>query len=590
MMKKILFSMSLAAMAISVCGQDTESALDRNVTVEREFQPVIQSAGKINQTPEVVEESITTVEVNYSDYTSTLSPDYNVNKLLSQPTRFTEPIPLNGLIRAGIGHTNTLFDFTYRKSDKKHNILDVYAHHHAEWGRKAHERTRLGLEFRHQFLEAEVYFSAEGSNEFYTRYGRYFNGGNHLSVEHFSEMKDSLARQNIWQGGAKLGVRSRDNSDWQYDARFSYNAYGAIGWATEHQLRTSLQGAWHSGEHTVGASVDVLNLLYELQIELPIGKTNVPRHSFQIEPYYEYAGRRFSIHAGVHLDVLLNKGTMLSATENVAFAPSPDIRFEAQIAPKWLTIYGKADGSFARGSIQPFVNANRFMTILPALYSRHLASYTPIDAELGFHIKAHDNLLVELHAGYAYQMYQKNVIAELKGVAIGNEGQLKYCYTNLDRWKVGAVVSYHYQDIIDVHVWGDYYIWDVKSVEFGGESAYFPVLLYPNARLTDGRVYDRPDWRLGARIDGRIDRNWSLYTTLDVAGSRWAAVVDETGHSRDERLRPLVDWNLGAKYEWHKYNLDFFAQLNNVICRYNDIYYGYRSEGTNFLLGATWRF
>ena len=37
-------------------------------------------------------------------------------------------------------------------------------------------------------------------------------------------------------------------------------------------------------------------------------------------------------------------------------------------------------------------------------------------------------------------------------------------------------------------------------------------------------------------------------------------------------------------------NLVFFLQLNNFIHRKNDIYYGYRSEGINFLLGATYRF
>ena len=37
-------------------------------------------------------------------------------------------------------------------------------------------------------------------------------------------------------------------------------------------------------------------------------------------------------------------------------------------------------------------------------------------------------------------------------------------------------------------------------------------------------------------------------------------------------------------------NLTFFFQLNNWLHRKNEIYYGYRSQGINFLLGATYRF
>jgi hypothetical protein len=39
-----------------------------------------------------------------------------------------------------------------------------------------------------------------------------------------------------------------------------------------------------------------------------------------------------------------------------------------------------------------------------------------------------------------------------------------------------------------------------------------------------------------------------------------------------------------------KPNLSLFFQLNNWLHRKNDIYYGYRSQGINFLLGATYRF
>ena len=79
-------------------------------------------------------------------------------------------------------------------------------------------------------------------------------------------------------------------------------------------------------------------------------------------------------------------------------------------------------------------------------------------------------------------------------------------------------------------------------------------------------------------------------------------------------LRPTIDLNLGVQYDlWvgkakgasgleiredhaqvlrpePKPNLSLFFQLNNWLHRKNEIYYGYRSQGINFLLGATYRF
>ena len=73
-------------------------------------------------------------------------------------------------------------------------------------------------------------------------------------------------------------------------------------------------------------------------------------------------------------------------------------------------------------------------------------------------------------------------------------------------------------------------------------------------------------------------------------------------------MKPTIELNAGVEYNmWvgkaakskgdgmtlrpePKPNLTLFCQLNNWLHRKNDIYYGYRSQGINFLLGATFRF
>ena len=78
----LLLAVSLTAYA------QTDSTLQRSVTVERDFQPTIQAAGKVSTKPALVETKIEATPVEYSEYTATVTPETSFNPLLSQPTRF----------------------------------------------------------------------------------------------------------------------------------------------------------------------------------------------------------------------------------------------------------------------------------------------------------------------------------------------------------------------------------------------------------------------------------------------------------------------------------------------------------------------
>ncbi|ODT53111.1 MAG: hypothetical protein ABS72_04760 [Paludibacter sp. SCN 50-10] len=55
----------LAGVSVVLMAQDP--SIDRNVTVEREYQPVIEDAGKITTLPEILEPSATRLRVDYGD-------------------------------------------------------------------------------------------------------------------------------------------------------------------------------------------------------------------------------------------------------------------------------------------------------------------------------------------------------------------------------------------------------------------------------------------------------------------------------------------------------------------------------------------
>ena len=593
-----------------------DSALNRSVTVERDFQPIIQAAGKVSTKPAVVETNIEPTPIEYSHYTASVQPTATFNPLLSQPTRFEPTAPYNGYVRGAIGHPNTLFGFGYHLNDGKNSILDVHAGHHAEWGTATLSKSKLGLDFKHTFSTCDLYFGVEGGNIYYNKYGHWYDystfyttnrdfGGwekNKVAYNqpHIGGDKDITS---LWTAEAFVGVRSNPKQDIQYKVQTGYMLFSKPGAVSEHQIRTHGSFDWSSEAHHVGANIYVQNNFRQLRNALA---SAIPDslyhniHNFRIEPYYVYEGKRVRVHVGVNLDFNIGRGqNELSATENISFAPSPHINLEAQIAKQWLTIYADIEGSHGFGTLQDYMEENRYRLIHQGIIEPHAASYTPVDAELGFHIRPYRDLLFEIHGGYAYMIHQDVWVAnaDSASIAIGGvnkkmvgAGDFTYFHTNYQRGKVGGQINYHLRDILRINVNGDYYFWS-----------------------GDTTVYDRPNWELAVRIDGRIDKHWSLYSDNKFVGGRKALVYNGATNTYTEHLlRPILDCNLGVEYNmWvgkvrasgktgyrdtgvlkpePKPNLTLFLQVNNWLHHKNELFYGYRSQGINFLLGATYRF
>ena len=595
---------ALSGLALLLSGTlfaQQDSALHRSVTVERDFQPVIQAAGKIATKPAVVETKIESSQVHYSDFTAEVTPQATFNPLLSQPTRFEPGRKYNGYIRGALGHPNTLLDFGYHLDDTKNSILDVYAHHRAEWGLAALSKTNVGLNFTHTYSKCDLYFGLSGGNIFYHKYGHFYDYSQTFGMWAKNEEAypkpytiGDKDKTSLWTAEVYLGVQANAKQDVQYQVQTGYMLFAKAGAVSEHQLRTKGSFDWHSAEHHVGAQLYVQNNFLQLNDSLGIPNSlyQKSRHNFRIEPYYAYEGTRLRVHVGVNFDLNIGKGhQILSKTENVSFAPSPHINLEAQIAKQWLTIYADIKGSLGFGSLQSYMEENRYSMIHAGII-RPCAPYTPVDAELGFHIRPHRDVLIEIHGGYAYMMYEDFWIATANSTTVFEPlnkplmaGDFIHDHAdNYQRGKIGGQLNYHYQDLVRVNLHGDYYIWK-----------------------GDTTVYDRPNWELGLRIDGRINKNWSLYSDNHFAGKRLALATNG-----EHWLAPTIDLNLGLQYDmWvgkvknestkgktnnnalrpePQPNLTLFFQLNNWLHRKNEIYYGYRSQGINFLLGATYRF
>lgn len=578
-MKNRLLAISswLIAIHLTMFAQN-DSVLNRSIVVERDFQPVPQSAGKVATKPAVLETTIEPVPVEYSAYTVQVSPEASLNPMLSQPTRFEPGRLYNGYLRGAFGHPLTQFDFGYHLDDGKKSILDVFAHHDGEWCEEMMlSKTKVGLHFTHPFSTCDLFFGLNGGNIYYHRYGDLYG------VPDSTRNKNNT---NLWTGEVYIGIKANAKQDVQYLAQVGYQLFAKANAVSEHQVKTKVSFDWHAEAHHIGANIytqnNFMQLSGNLATQLPDSLYN-SRHNFRIEPYYAYKGKRAQVHVGVNIDMNIGCGRNgLSGTENISFAPSPHIYLEAQIAKQWLTLYADVTGHHGLGNLQEFMENNRYRKITDGITEHHPASYTPVDGELGLRIRPYRDLFIEIHGGYARMNDEE--------VWLYRNGEFDFFYTHYNRGKIGAELNYHYRDYVRVNIDADYFIWS-----------------------GDTTVYDRPDWRLGFRVDGRIDQHWSLYSENRFEGSRLALAYDEaTSTYTEHTLRPRIKLNLGVQYEMYvgkgdrskgvkkdgeqvlypepKPNLSVFLQMENFIHRKNDIYYGFHSHGISVLIGAAYRF
>lgn len=574
-MKNLALTLTLTfTLTLPLVAQD----YDRSVVVEKDFQPIIKNAGKLKQPHTLLQTEVPQTPIVFSQPDTSVLHYGQVYPLNPQPMTFSQPDTLKGLIEGGGGHINSRLRFWYTVADKKKNTLTMSAYHKGEWGPKALEKTNLNFRFSHDYGKGKVFFNLFGANEFYTRYGLYYAGDKQLSIHHLSQVADS-ARQNLWTVGLTIGAQSAPKEDIQYKASIQYDLLSMPFLAIEHHAKANLHFDYSkSSEHHAGVNFTFLGSFYSLDANYIPPTDVLNRYYLRAEPFYEYKGKRVLVHVGANIDMNFGKGEILSKTKNVAFAPSPNVYMEAQIAPKWVVAYASAKGQVGFGHSEDFVKGNRYRDLEKSVLSQHASSYTPIDAELGFRFRPEKNLLLEVHGGYALKQNMTTLLATPNALT------LNYTYNNAQQAKVGLTLSYHYQDIISIKAYGDYFFWKNDTIE--------------NVSVRPTRIYDQAAWKAGLNINANIDKHWNIHSCNSFVGSRYALVRTDGDDAvftcdgvkyTEYKLKPIIDINLGARYAFDD-RLSVSLDIYNLIHRYNDLYYGIQSRGINFVAAVRYRF
>ena len=555
-------TLPLAAQAVG-----GDSIINRDITIEREYRPVIEDAGKINTQPQLAEPNVTRMTPRYTtDFSKPLQMDRNIHYLDAAELEHQREPGKEGFARAGFGTGfNSLADFAYPLLKRPDMKLDFLLNHYGLFNRKAHATTQGALAFTKNFRALDLFAGVDGGHEYYKYYGDLF-GFDHLALDRdalasrFPSLVLPPAHNHLWRMNAHAGLHSTDRDALRYGVRVDYDLFNSRQGVTEHGLTVKANLDGEVGGNRLGVDIRSQSLFYNTIVS---GAYFDNYSLLAVNPYYAFEREAFDLRLGLSAALAFYDGAM--------FAPALDVRFDWRAVPRWLDVYAGIGGGYEANALTDIYRENPF--IAPAAQVGN--TYTPVDASVGFKVKPVAGLLVDAFVNYHYreQYFFVNQAVFDEGAPSPAAEPLPpfypfVCYgslfdvrtENVGLLRVGGRVSYNYHDRLSVRLSGAYNHWYMGDMDY---------------------AWHMPSWEAAAHVNARITPKLSAYVTADLSGGR---------HAFPAAVLPAqVDINLGASYAFLDW-LSAFVKVNNLINSKYQLWAGYEAQGFNVMAGAAFSF
>lgn len=549
---------------------DNKNTLQRAVTIEKEFTPIVQDASKINVIPEMEVSASARPDIRYTEWKNARNETPTLDLLPAGNGGVEAPDRQRGYAQIEMGnYLNINANAGIRIVDRQRDQLLFWYSHNSTNGtlayltdnNKTHQRrndNKLNLAYTHTFDRASW------NTTVYYRY----NGFNYYGMPLYNIDKNRLAglstttdQQTVQHYGFDTRIASKPNKEFNYTAEISYRGYnsdlglfyGQRG-VLENHLSTRLNGSAPLGDnYLIGVAVGMDNLIYN----------RCDRENYTVlraNPYFGIEKEALKFRAGAVVD--------LSIHDNTIFRIAPDVQLEWEFEKLWFLYTsltgGKSLNTWEKMSaITAYVDPSRKMS----------NTYTPADFTVGLRTATFKQLHFTLYGGIKYSIdalfdYRWQYIE-----ATGTGGRLtrpvvSFYATDAYAWKAGFEIQYNPRDFFKAHLAWEHNEWHQQGSK---------------ARIRSSQP--RNEWKAGVTVVPirPLDISADLYFA-DGLGYRnlTEGMVD---YPSSGNLPNIVTLNLGAIYRLNKH-IHFSAQLNNLLSKRTDLFYGMPAQRFHFLVGA----
>lgn len=560
-----------------------KDGISRDITVEKEYNPTVMDADKINTVPKAATYTIEKPKINYSIWSNPQEVKSSIDFLTADEYNENRSADSkNGIFRGGIGnYWQLLGEFYYPLLKGDNYLLDFNLRHQSAWGkvtldndekkRAMFNTTGVGFVFENQFqnsrLVSEVNYSYNGFD--------YYGQSNIDKTRFVSDtarglinvLADSILRK---KPGSFSTVETKFNlfstnsrESFQYNSTLAYNYFGGQFTANEHNFlfNIDMNGELETGR--LGAAINIDNYFYALPDSTLRGyrfneKDFNPSGVVKISPYYKMTESNWDLSIGANIFAIFG-------STNRPFSASANILGKMALVPEVFYLYGGITGDLDYNSYSSIMKENKYIS--PDVKVK--SSYTPFDISGGLKIKVMDGLLFDGCVGFKvikdqYFFVNRSVeyvslplsVAYLNTFDVVTEKTANLL--NLD-----MSLTFDKIDAIDIALTGKLNKWGLSD---------------------NAKAWQQPTYEIGLKGSYKINSDWKVGLSYNFMGERYALI-----NNSEVAMKDVHDINAFANYQFCNW-MGFFANINNIANGKYETFYGYRSFGINGMIGVIMSF
>lgn len=564
-------SMTIQAQEVN---KEKEQELNREMTLEREYDPTVQDANKVNTLPVIKQPEAKKMSIDYAAYTVPTDPGKELT-LLPSGNIMTE-IQHNkrrGYFNFGGGtHLNLNGDVGYHILSTDKDKLNIWFSHRSTNGNVKYidteEKVKAklndnvgGLNFKHVFEKAILDMGVKYNYSAFNYFGLpianpVFSTPLEEQLKNY-DRETNQANQTIQ---AEVGIESKEEAPIGYLLDLGYTNFSqkyafnkGIDGATEHTFDVKFDlNARFNGEQRIGIGGQVEYMAYNVPTINGEPYMEYQNHAeVMLSPYYKVNGDKWNVKLGANV--------MFMTGEESEFMASPNITADVEVAEK-TELYLNAGGKMYSNSLYMMSLMNRYAASVVEL----APSLNYLDGTVGIRSGVAPGFWFDIFGGYKIT---NNEIFFVPSCSFEENAfsYLSVLQSNAKKAFGGVHLKYSYQQLFDISLKGVYNSWSVNDIE----EAFGKPKMEINASITV-----RPINQVTASLDYYLATGRKAY--LGTAGG----ILD---------MNNINELNLTGTYTFND-TFGAYLKLNNVLCQKYELYYGYPMQTFSAMVGVNINF
>ena len=576
-----------------------DSELTRQMTLEREYDPSVQDANKVNTLPVIKEPEVRKVPIDYAS---------SVFSFLGNTPKEITTLPSGNIMTdmnynkrrgylnlAGGTYMNLNGDFGYHILSTESDQLNVFASHRSTNGNEKYIQDNLsenwdekvkaklndnlgGINYRHQFERLALKLGATYNYSAFNYYGLPAYATALLFPQIVPDMNDfGVADRETNQVNqaiqATVGVASNNTEQINYLLDINYTnfsqKYGLVkdmDGPTEHTIGTEFGLNIDFGNNQnvgIEGKADYFN--YSIKKEYGVDDLFESFLTGTVSPFYKQKGDNWNLKLGLNV-------MYVTKYENKLFV-SPNVTAEVEVANKTV-LYLRALGEVKANNFYGLSQENRY--IAPYLYT--FPSRTSLDGTIGLRSGVAPGFWFDIFGGYKITDDDCFQIPSYEDDVFSFDGfHSVFLATPLKtkRLQAGAHLKYAYQELFEIALKGVYNNWDVTFDKANDENAVLP----------EFKAYGRPEMEINAGVTVRPVDKLAVMLDYYLASGRYTL----DSFYLPLKMKNINELNLTTSYAVND-TFGAYIKVSNLLSQKYDVFYGYPAQGISAMVGININF